>query len=726
MYKKFFGLKENPFNVTPDPRYLYSTPHTQEALACLTYCVQGRKGFVLLTGDVGTGKTTLLNKLLECLRQEQVATAFVFNPRLNTLQFLDYVVSDFGINCETRLKSQVLVQLNQWLLERYRAGGTAVLIVDEAQNLSAEVLEEIRLLTNLETSTEKLLQIVLSGQQELEMRLRQPEFRQLRQRITLRCKTYPLTLEETRNYVATRLRVAGSAGRQIFTPAAIEAAHNYSEGIPRVINVICEDALISAFADQKPAVDRGMVEAVARELELDIYPPTAPPPGQIVERTRVNEYSGAAYGLGAALETEDRPATDTPRKTTAEPPQRRQPSKEDSKQRKDVTNTGTSPPSPTVSLPVSQDVPAKGPAVSVAVEPHRGQASAAGPATRPAVAPSTISPAVNARPVASKTARVAGETGPTGTTSTTPVAVLPVPPAVAERQASDAEIVQLLRPDASAAKPPAARPTVRQPLPLPKVKSGRMTPMAWALLGLCIAVSLVAAFMFVELSRIRNTPPMAVSSPAASQTSAPSKAAEIPIPSESTQTPAAPQPATVPATEEKKSLEVAPQPKTATPPVRRSIPTAPSVGRLLVTADVAGARVSLDGRAIANAETPFTFTDLPVGTHRIVVSKPGHEDATASVTVQGGRTVSFSAHLAAPGGEINIVTNPSGLGVSIDGGPFAPSPTQAVVAAGSHTYRIKLPGSRVYESTFEMKNGAIITRRVDFTGGEWLTLGETQ
>ena len=177
MYKKFFGLKENPFNVTPDPRYLYSTPHTEEALACLNYCVQGRKGFVLLTGDVGTGKTTLLNKLLEWLRQEQVATAFVFNPRLNTLQFLDYMMSDFGVNCETRLKSQVLVHLNQWLLERYRSGGTTVLIVDEAQNLSPEVLEEVRLLTNLETSTEKLLQIVLSGQQELELRLRQPEFR---------------------------------------------------------------------------------------------------------------------------------------------------------------------------------------------------------------------------------------------------------------------------------------------------------------------------------------------------------------------------------------------------------------------------------------------------------------------------------------------------------------------------------------------------------------------
>ena len=140
MYKKHFGLQENPFNVTPDPRYLYLTPHTREALACMTYCVQARKGFALLTGDVGTGKTTLLNKLLEWLRQEQIPSAFVFNPRLNPFQFLDYTLSDFGVNCQSRLKSAILAELNNWLLERYRAGTTAVLIVDEAQDASPELL----------------------------------------------------------------------------------------------------------------------------------------------------------------------------------------------------------------------------------------------------------------------------------------------------------------------------------------------------------------------------------------------------------------------------------------------------------------------------------------------------------------------------------------------------------------------------------------------------------
>jgi general secretion pathway protein A len=146
MYKEFFGLRANPFNVNPDPRYLFLTRHTEEALACLTYGIQSRKGFVLLTGEVGTGKTTLINKLLEWLRLQQVATAFIFNSRMNVPQFLDYMMADFGIPCDSRSKSQILLRLYNWLLDRYRAGETAVLIVDEAQNLSDEVLEEIRMI----------------------------------------------------------------------------------------------------------------------------------------------------------------------------------------------------------------------------------------------------------------------------------------------------------------------------------------------------------------------------------------------------------------------------------------------------------------------------------------------------------------------------------------------------------------------------------------------------
>jgi type II secretory pathway predicted ATPase ExeA len=268
MYKEFYGLRANPFNVNPDPRYLFLTRHTEEALACLTYGIQTRKGFVLLTGEVGTGKTTLINKLLEWLRLQQVATAFIFNSRLNVPQFLDYMMADFGIPCDSKAKSQVLLRLYNWLLDRYRAGETAVLIVDEAQNLSDEVLEEIRMLTNLETFTEKLLQIVLVGQPELEQKLKQPQLRQLRQRLTLRAKTHPLTLEESKAYVQQRLRIAGSNGQQVFEPEALLAIHRYANGIPRVINLLCEHCLVSAFVDQQKVIGPAVVDTVARDFDL--------------------------------------------------------------------------------------------------------------------------------------------------------------------------------------------------------------------------------------------------------------------------------------------------------------------------------------------------------------------------------------------------------------------------------------------------------------------------
>jgi general secretion pathway protein A len=273
MYKKFFGLKEDPFTVNPDPHYLVMTPHIQEALACLTYGIQSRRGFILLTGEVGTGKTTLLNKLLGWLRRQRVASSFVFNPKLDSSQFLDYMLADFGLNFDSRQKSQMLLRLNKWLLSRYLAGGTAVLIVDEAHNLSEEVLEEIRLLTNLETSTNKLLQIVLSGQPELENRLNRPELRQLRQRITLRCKTQPLTREETQQYVVSRLRIGGANGQSVFTAEAIEAVHTYSEGIPRVINLLCAHALINGYAEQRRRIPVETIREIAHEYKLDVVAP---------------------------------------------------------------------------------------------------------------------------------------------------------------------------------------------------------------------------------------------------------------------------------------------------------------------------------------------------------------------------------------------------------------------------------------------------------------------
>jgi general secretion pathway protein A len=278
MYKSFFGLKENPFNVNPDPRYLFLTKQIEEALSGLMYGIQTRKGFVTLTGEVGTGKTTLVNRLLDWLHLRRTKTAFLFNSRMNSSQLFDFILAEFEVPCDSTSKSQQLMKLNHWLLDRYRAGETAVLIVDEAQNLTFPVLEEIRLLTNLETSTEKLLQIVLSGQPELEEKLRLPQLRQLRQRITLRCKTMPMTKEQTHEYVQERLRIGGAAPQSaIFSPKAMDAIHLYSMGIPRVINLLCEHALIDSFVDQQQVVEPKVIEDVAREFQLDEMDPIAAP-----------------------------------------------------------------------------------------------------------------------------------------------------------------------------------------------------------------------------------------------------------------------------------------------------------------------------------------------------------------------------------------------------------------------------------------------------------------
>jgi len=276
MYKRFFGLRESPFNVNPDPRYLYLTRQFQQALAGLIYGIQSKKGFILLTGEVGTGKTTLLNCLLGWLRGQPASTALIFNSRLDVSHLFDYILAEFEIPCPSREKSEVLLRLNQWLLDRYRVGETAVLIVDEAQNLSPDVLEEIRLLTNLETSSEKLLQIVLTGQPELEEKLKMPDLRQLRQRIAVRCQTAPLTLEETFGYVAERLRVAGANGEPAFSKEAIQTVHMYSRGIPRVMNLLCEHSLINAYVDGLRPVPAHLVEEVAREFQLDEIEPTSP------------------------------------------------------------------------------------------------------------------------------------------------------------------------------------------------------------------------------------------------------------------------------------------------------------------------------------------------------------------------------------------------------------------------------------------------------------------
>jgi len=302
MYKSFYGLKENPFNVNPDPRYLFLTKQIEETVSGLMYGIETRKGIITLTGEVGTGKTTLVNRLLDWLHQRKTKTAFLFNSRMNSSQLFDFVLAEFDIPCESRSKSQQLMKLNQWLLERFRAGETAVLILDEAQNLTFPVLEEIRLLTNLETATEKLLQIVLSGQPELDAKLNLPQLRQLRQRIMIRCKTNPLTKEETHEYIHERLKIGGvAAGDQpIFSAAAMDTVHLYSLGVPRVVNLLCEHSLINGYVEHERPIQPKIVEDVAREFQLDEVEPTASPENL---RTSAELYNSEAFiqNLGEAL-----------------------------------------------------------------------------------------------------------------------------------------------------------------------------------------------------------------------------------------------------------------------------------------------------------------------------------------------------------------------------------------------------------------------------------------
>lgn len=248
----------------------------RQAFDELTYGIETRKGLMLLTGEVGTGKTTLINHLLLWLGHQRAKTAFVFNSHLDSEQLFDFILSDFDIPLTAETKANPLLAFNEWLLARYRAHDLVVLIVDEAQGLPVHVLEEIRLLLNMETPSEKLLQIVLAGQPELETKLKRPDLRQLQQRIALRCKTAPLTLQETFGYIEDRLHTAGATSDLVFTSEAVEAIYGYSRGIPRVINLLCENALINAYVEQERLVPSSFVDEAARELQFDELRPAAP------------------------------------------------------------------------------------------------------------------------------------------------------------------------------------------------------------------------------------------------------------------------------------------------------------------------------------------------------------------------------------------------------------------------------------------------------------------
>ena len=276
MYKAFFKLTRNPFELTPDPNCFVATRHHDEALAALYYGVRRHKGMVVVTGEVGTGKTLLLRCLLQLLSESKdIAYAYLFNSTLSPTEFLQYTLRDFGLPASGKNKGELLFDLNKFLVARGTKRLTTMLIVDEAHHLSAETLEEIRLLSNLETPDEKLLQIMLVGQPELDEKIDSVGLRQLKQRIAFRTHLQPLTLEETQRYIEKRLRIAGadSTAKAIFLPDAVAEVHHRSQGFPRLINTICENVLIMAYARRAPHATVEMIEEVAAEFRLNEYSP---------------------------------------------------------------------------------------------------------------------------------------------------------------------------------------------------------------------------------------------------------------------------------------------------------------------------------------------------------------------------------------------------------------------------------------------------------------------
>jgi general secretion pathway protein A len=267
MYKEFYGLKEMPFNITPDPHFLFFSPSHQEAIQHLRYGISEKKGFIVLTGEVGCGKTTLCRYLLNEVEGKPIETALILNPRVSETQLLQAVLRELGVEKVKQSRQECLEQLNAHLLKLIEAGKDIVLIIDESQNMTFQALEHIRLLSNLETNTQKLLQIILIGQPELKEKLQHKSLRQLRQRILVHYDLQPLSLEELQQYVRYRLIIAGANGRPDFTRAAFKKIHKHSKGIPRLINNICDKSLLAAFVKSKDVITWWDVRRAMKDIK---------------------------------------------------------------------------------------------------------------------------------------------------------------------------------------------------------------------------------------------------------------------------------------------------------------------------------------------------------------------------------------------------------------------------------------------------------------------------
>jgi type II secretory pathway predicted ATPase ExeA len=658
VYRKFFGLTDYPFNDNPDPRFFCSTPEVDEAFTSLMHGIQERKGLILLTGEVGTGKTTLLKTLLERLDKNLYPSAFVFNTRLNTIQLLDFMMSDFGIAHDMADKAHMLMSLKHWLLERAQKGLTAILVIDEAQNLPVPVLEEVRLLNNLETPAQKLLQIVLSGQPELEEKLKRPELRQLRYRLAHWCRTRALDLPETNAYVGFRLRVAGGDIEDIFTSDAVAHVYRFTRGIPRLINLLCTHSMISAYADQEKPVSGETVQALARQFELDLnallYRPLPTPSPPRVRLEAPSSQAGEPSGVKPVLE----PGPSTPPAVPL------------------IEGEMTDSVSPELA---TNDAETSVAASSEATGILPSQLPSASPPVRNGLSLNIIHPAKK------RSARLM-----------TPIAwvvLLLLTSGIALSafyRAHEKRIAaQIAEVSTHAVTPPngtdSGGPGI-QTAPGPPAEATTAQP----------APTSAPARPSPEISRVADTPRDHTEPPRLAPTKAQPNS---PAPSALSQP-------------NRRVAEVSAPARPPSPPAPRQL-AAPAVGGIEVTSNVTGAQVAIDGRSLPGWVAPHKFTDLTPGNHTVYVSKPGYRSFQQGVEVEAGRPLTVAATLSVPSSEVSILTSPPGAEVAIDGKRYGSSPVRTTLPPGEHTYSVSHAGFAPLTGSLTLNDQDNVTKNVE-------------